>query len=232
MGFNVNDFNIGGGVSKVLTPGTHLCRIVDIQSGVTLFDPNKLQLTFVLESQPEGGGFTGIAIDKNDPSKGNYEGRIAYVRNGQYPFQDWERDGKVIDADTNACNFLARLANSLGVLNEMKKDPALQKNVNIDEFATIAKKYLCDPDLWAYYTIAGKEKWTEGYNNPNYNMYFAKYANRKNYVSLKEDGVIPFDEETHIIKTERGIPVTTETTVDVIEMPNEDPFTNEDPFKD
>ena len=26
MGFNVNDFKAGSGVSKVLTPGTHLCR--------------------------------------------------------------------------------------------------------------------------------------------------------------------------------------------------------------
>ncbi len=227
MGFNVNDFNVGSGFSKVLEPGTHLCRIVDIQSSVTPFDPTKRQLTFIMEGKPEGGNFVGIAIDKNDPSKGNYEGRIAYVRNGQYPFQDWERDGKIIDADTNACNFLASLATSLGVMTEMKKDPALQRDINIDEFAVIAKKYLCDPDLWAYYTIAGREKWTEGYNKPNYNLYFAKYADRKNYVSLKEENVIPFDEEKHIVHVERGVAVTTEAVVDVIEMP-----VDNDPFKD
>ena len=61
-------------------------------------------------------------------------------------------------------------------------------------------------------------------------MYFAKYADRKNYVSLKEDGVIPFDEEKHIVHVERGVTVTAETSeasVDIIEMP-----VDNDPFKD
>ena len=226
MGFNVNDFKVGSGASKVLTPGTHLCRIVNIQSGPTPFDPERLQITFVLEGQPEGGSFVGVTVDKNDLSKGNYEGKVGYVRNGQYSFSEWKKNsGEVIDADTQACNFLASLATSLGVMSEMKKDPALQRDVNLEEFTAVAKKYICDPDIWAYYTIAGKEKWTEGYNNPNYNMYFAKYADRKNYVSLKEDGVIPFDEEKHIVKTERGVAVTAEVTTDIIEMPiDNDPF--------
>ena len=224
MGFNVNDYSVGNGGSKVLEPGTHLCRIVDIKPSVPAYDTSKIQLTFIVEGQPEGGSFIGAAIDKQDPSKGNYEGKMAFVKASSWDFQEWKKTtGEVIDADTNACNFLANLANSLGVLNDMKKDPSLAKEVDINTFASVAKKYICDPDLWAYYTIGGKQRWAEGFNNPNYNMYFVKYENRKNYVSLKEDGVVPFDEEKHIVKTEKPISVTNDenntSVVDIIEEP-------------
>ena len=240
MSFNINEFEVSKGTgSKILEPGTHLCRVVDIEASATPYDINKIQITFKLEGEPESGDFVGVAIDKNNPSLGNYEGKVGFVKNGQYAFNDWVNNGELTTADTNACNFLARFSNSLGVFDEMKKDPALQQNVNIYDFVAVAKKYICDPDLWAYYTIGGKEKWVEGYNNPNYYLHFVKYENRKNFVSLEEDKVVPFNPDDHIIKTDKGIPVTStiqnNTIIDINDVPtptNIDPFAVDDPFAD
>lgn len=228
MNFNVNDYSVGNSVSKILEPGTHECRILDIKAGTPSYDLEKktFQLTFTLEGKPEGGSFVGCAIDKNDPSKGNYEGRIGFVNNGQYAFKDWTTPkGEFITKENQAFSFLNNLAINLGVFEEAKKNPIFAKeDISFDEYFQVIKKYICDPDLWAFYTIGGKQKWTEGYDRPNYTMFFPKYADRKSFVGLDINKVIVFDPENekHIIKVERGVPVTAQA--DTIPTTEADPF--------
>jgi hypothetical protein len=229
MNYNINDFSVGSGsVSKVLEPGTHKCRIIDIKVDSPSYDTanETLQVTFILEGEPEGGSFVGVAVDKTDPSKGNYEGKIAYVKNGQYAFKDWTtKQGEFIPKEKQLFNFISGLALNLGILDTVKLDPVFAKeNVSFNEFFSVVQKHACDPDLWAYFTIGGKEKWTEGYNNPNYNMFFVKYANRKSYANVSEDKVVPFNPEEHIIKTERGTPVTVASEIPDVIPTTPDPF--------
>ena len=69
-------------------------------------------------------------------------------------------------------------------------------------------KYLIDPELWGYFTIAGKEYFNEGYSNPNYRLFFPKAQPRKNlypFSALENDdrkplNFIDFNEAEHIVR--------------------------------
>ena len=218
MTWKIEDFKENGGkfVSKIIQPGTHLCRIIDVEVAAPAYDQNKLQVNFLMETEPIGGDFEGVLIDKNDPKKGSYQGQIGYVKNGQYAFGDWVTpSGEKRYANNEACDFIARLCVSLGVWDAVKVEPKLRNGVTAAELAEVAKKHICNPNLWAYYTIGGVEKWQDGYDYPNYYLHFVKYQNRKNYVSLKKDGVVPFDEDVHIIKRDKGVSVNNNTTTDI-----------------
>jgi hypothetical protein len=203
MGFSAENYTPSSkGGSKILEPGTHQCRIVDVTLQVMPFDKEQKQLSFLLEGLPEGGSFEGVARDKNNPAMGNYEGKIAYVANGQYPFRTWTtKDNKVIERDDQIFNYLMNLARNLGVDTKMKADK-FEANT-IEEFAIGVKKYICD--VWAYFTITGKEYYTEGYTKPNYRCFFPKF-DKKAPVALKEEDVLMFN-ESMIIHTEKGTAV-------------------------
>lgn len=210
MGFNIGDYNESFD-SKVLTPGVHFCRIRGIELSSPPYDPKAIQITLLLEGEDKGLGFEGALIDKNDPSKGRYTGQIGYVKLSRYAFRDWTTpDGKFIDADTSACRAIAKLASQLKILEELKNDPRLQKEVNVEELVQIARPYFLDPDLWAYYAIGGTEKWVEGYSNPNYNLYLVKPEKGFTNVSVNKEKVQPYNEELFIIKTERDTTPVTE----------------------
>lgn len=71
MTWKIEDFKENGGkfVSKIIQPGTHLCRIIDVEVAAPAYDQNKLQINFLMETEPIGGDFEGVLIDKNDPKK-------------------------------------------------------------------------------------------------------------------------------------------------------------------
>jgi len=213
MGFSANDYTPStGGTSKVLEPGTHLCRIVDVNLQAPSYKPQSYFVTLILEGQPEGGNFVGVARDKNNPALGNYEGKMAYVSNGPYSFDDWTPKGKdVITRDEQIFTYLMNVARNLGLDAKLKADKF--EAATIEEFAKGIKKYICN--VWGYFTIAGKQVWKAEYDKPNYNLFLAKY-DRKPSIALEEANVLPFNEEVHIIKTEKGTPVTTNDPDDVI----------------
>jgi hypothetical protein len=71
----------GGTWNKKLEPGNHKVKIVGVK-----YNPvnirgyeNAVNLIYVLESEPVGGDFQGFQIDKDDPSKGDHEGRVSWV---------------------------------------------------------------------------------------------------------------------------------------------------------
>ena len=90
MAFSLNDFNPAEGnyVSKILLPGTHKCRIIDLKLERPPYDKDQYNLIFVLEGEEIGDGFEGIQVDRNNPARGNYKGQIASVRSGQFGFKE------------------------------------------------------------------------------------------------------------------------------------------------
>ncbi len=208
MAFKSEEFVPQVTTPKLLGPGTHTARVVDIQLQTPPYDKTMRTLNFKLEGTPEPTGFEGIDVDKTNPSLGKYEGRIAFVNNGAYSFKEWTTPrGELLTVDTQIYRYINNIARNLGVLEQIQKDK-FEANT-IEEYVAGIKKYICDPELWGYFTIAGKEYFTEGYKNPNYKMFFPKYENRKSAVALTEEGVIPFNKEKHIIKSEQGTPVAT-----------------------
>lgn len=211
MSFNAEEFKPSSGSgSKVLEPGTHKCQIVNISLQAPPYKPESYFVNVILEGMPEGDGFEGIARDKNNPALGNYEGKIGYVNNGPYSFSDFTPAGKeLITRDDQIFNYVMNIARNLGVLDKIKADKFTA--ATIEEYVAGVKKYICG--VWGYFTIAGKEYYTEGYNKPNYRMFFPKY-DKKPAIALEEGNVLAFSEEKHIIKTEKGTPVASNVTED------------------
>jgi hypothetical protein len=194
----------GAGIPKLLNPGTHYCRIVDITLDEPPYKKDAYFINLKLEGEDRGDDFQGIDLDKNNPSLGKYRGQVAYVKSGQYPFSTYTFDGKVIERDQQIFRWINNLARQMDVLDKMNAKGV--EADTIEEYVMEVRKYLIDPELWGHYTIAGKEYFNEGYSNPNYRLFFPKSIKLTHPFSAIEDedknpvNFISFDAAVHIIK--------------------------------
>lgn len=202
--------NAGSNVPKILTPGTHLCRIADLKLETPPYKTDSYFLVLTLEGVNRGKEFAGIAKDKNNPSLGNYEGQIANVRSGRYSFSDYTYNGKEIKRDNQIFKWVNTLAKQLGVLDAMNANNV--SGDTIEEYVANVKKYITNPELWAHHTIAGQEYFTAGYDKPNYRMFYPKQEQSLFPVSALEDqngnpvNLIPFDAAKHIVAAKEETP--------------------------
>ena len=172
--FKSSDYqqNVTSGVSKILQPGTHFCRIINLTLEAPPYKPDGYFVNVLLETKPVGDDFVGLAKDKNNPEGEKYLGQIGTVKSGQYCFSDFEYKGEIIERDNQIWRWVNSLAKQLGVLDKMNAD-GLEADT-IEEYVAHVKRYVAKPDLWGLFTIAGKEYFTEGYSKPNYSLFFPK----------------------------------------------------------
>ncbi len=206
--FKSNDFNPNatGFTPKIMQPGKNYARIIDLKLETPHFAPEKngYFVTLVLEGKDEGEDFTGLNVDKDNPSLGTYRGQVANVNNGRYPFSDFEYNGKSIKRDDQIFKWVNNLAKQMGVLEKMNADGASAET--IEDYIQLVKTYVVNPELWGYFTIAGKEYFTDGYERPNYNLFFPKAEGKLLPFSALEDGehklinFLEFDATKHIVK--------------------------------
>ena len=209
----------GAGIPKLLNPGTHYCRIIDITLDEPPYKKDAYFINVKLEGQDRGDDFQGIDIDKNNPSLGKYRGQVAYVKSGQYAFSTYTYEGKVIERDQQIFRWVNNLARQMGVLDKMNAKGV--EADTIEDYVMEVRKYLIDPELWGHFTIAGKEYFNEGYSNPNYRLFFPKSIKLTHPFSAIEDedknpvDFIAFDADTHIIKDAEGAAKKEEGDVEV-----------------
>jgi hypothetical protein len=203
------DYNpqVGGGVNKVLQPGTHYCRIIDMKLVAPSYKPEAYDIVFTLESEPIGGDFIGIAIDKNNPALGNYVGTVGTVKSGQYPFSDFIYKDEMIRRDDQMFRWIMTFAKQLGVLEAIMND-GLEASTIEDYFADL-KKYFIRPDFYIHFTIAGQEYFKEGYNKPNYYLFFPKmskgfYPYSAIYENDEAQNLLIFDPTIHIVAKKKA----------------------------
>lgn len=217
--FKATDASTGGGSRKILTPGTHYCRIVGLKLETPPYDKNNRQVQLVLEGVDQGDDFEGIAINKDKPKLGNYRGMVATVKHDYYDFKDFEWKGETITKDQQIYNWVNNLARKMGVLEKMNADNV--SGESIEEYVDAAKEYIVNPDIWGLFTIAGKEYFTEGYESPNYRLFLAsksildkedkyKYKNKAAFIFglndeseeelMENANFIAFSPSLHIIK--------------------------------
>lgn len=213
MAFNLNDFNPAEGeyVSKVLTPGTHKCSIIDLKLEKPPYDATQYNLIFVLEGPEQEEGFEGLQINRLDPSKGNYKGQIGYVKSSQYAYKDWVYKEKPISRDSSIQSFLGTFLKQVGLLEQVQ---AMNISADtIEEFVEEIKVIICKPELVFNFTISGQKYYKEGYDKPNYSLFFPKKIEGKYAFSSDEnlDKLQVFDEAVHI--TERKTSDTTDSAV-------------------
>lgn len=210
------------GIPKILAPGTHYCRVVDLTLDAPPYNKEAYFVNVKLEGVDRGDEFDGIAIDKNNPALGKYRGQIGNIKSGEWPFSTYTYEGKVIQRDNQIYNWVNNLAKQMGVLGKMN-----EKGVEadtIEDYVMEVRKFLIDPELWGHFTIGGSEYFNEGYTNPNYRLFFPKAQPRKNlfpFSALENDdrkphNFIEFNPEVHIIKAKEK-DVTPAETVDSFE---------------
>ena len=207
--FNAKDHKSGTGTgSKILNPGTQLCRIIDVTLDTPPYNKDAYSIVIHLEGEPLDAPFEGMPVNKLNPSLGNYQGQIGSVNSGRYPFSDYVYDGKDIARDDQMLRWVNNFAEQIGVLDEMKK--ADIKADTIEEYVEAFKKYAVNFNKWHMFTIGGAEYFKEGYSLPNYRLFFPKTETLSNktklypFAKVNETGdgynnLLPYDATKHII---------------------------------
>lgn len=203
--FNSKNFNpnAGSNVPKIMNPGTHYCRIVDMKLDTPPYKKDSYFVVLTLEGMDRGDDFQGIAVDKLNPARGNYRGQIANVRSGRFPFSTYTYDGREIMRDDQIFRWVNNLAKQLGVLEKMNAEN-VEANT-IEEYVDAVKRYVVNPELWAHHTFGGQEYFTEGYDKPNYRLFYPKPEGKLLPFAAMEDenghpvNLIAFDKVKHIV---------------------------------
>jgi hypothetical protein len=213
MSFGLNDFKPSEGnyVSKIMLPGTHECKLLDLKLEAPPYDKSQYNLIFVLEGPDLGEDFKGLAINRLDPSKGNYKGQIASVRSGQYGYKDWVYNGKDIKRDESIQNFLGGFLTQVGLLEEFKT-LGIEADT-IEELVTNVKNFIVSKNTTFAFTIAGQKYFKDGSEYPNYSLFLPKKVEGKFpfAATLEDEKLLPFNEAVHI--TEKGVAASTPSEI-------------------
>jgi hypothetical protein len=201
MALSTTDLGTGGsGVPKTITPGNHVLKINSIELEEFKFIPGAYHLMLHVETEPIEG-FEGFLIDKDDESKGRYEGQIGKVKASQYAFADGEtKTGIKIQRDRSILIFLRTLAHTLELDSWFVEQN--DKHDTIEDFVHAFNKSAAFRNTYLEFCIAGKEYESKsGYTN--YDMWLPKAEGKKYAFGAIEDGaVITFDETKHVKKME------------------------------
>tara|TARA_R100000951_G_scaffold99976_2_gene90571 strand:- start:2696 stop:3379 length:684 start_codon:yes stop_codon:yes gene_type:complete len=189
----------GGGMPKTIAPGNHELKINSIRLDEFRFIEGAYHLMMEMETKPIEG-FEGFMRDRNDESKGRYEGQIGRVKASQYAFADGEtKSGIKIQRDNSIMIFLKNLSNALGI-NEwfIEQD---NKHETIEDFVAYFNDNAPYQDKYLHTCLAGKE-----YQNKSgyiaYDCWFAKAQNRKYGYAPNGENVLAYNEAKHLKKIE------------------------------
>ena len=200
MGLSTTDLGTGSGGVKTIAPGNHLLKINSLILEDFRFLDNAYHLILNVETEPIAG-FEGFMIDKDDESKGHYEGQIGRIKASQYAFADGEtKSGIKIQRDRSILIFLRTLAHTLQIDDWFLQQDG--KHETIQDFVKAFNKTADFREKYLEFCVAGKEyEGKTGYTN--YDMWLPK-AEGKKYAYGEEDGgsVIRYDEAKHLKKLE------------------------------
>lgn len=214
--FKSSNFNANSGnnLPKIFNPGTHYAHVVDMKLDAPPYKPESYFIVLTLEGVDLGEGFVGIPVDKMNPALGNYRGQIGNVRSGRYPFSTYTYEGREITRDEQIFRWVNNLAKQLGVLEKMNADNVEAQT--IEEYVDAARKYIMNPEVWAHFTLAGQEYFTDGYDKPNYRLFFPKPEGKLFPFAAENENQEPvnllgFDRAKHIIIKEQEPATTVES---------------------
>ena len=190
----------GSGLPKTITPGNHVLKINSIELEEFKFIDGAYHLMMHVETAPIEG-FEGFMIDKDDESKGRYQGQIGRVKASQYAFADGEtKTGIKIQRDRSILIFLRTLAHTLQIDSWFVEQDG--KHETIEDFVKEFNKTADFREKYLEFCIAGKEyEGKTGYTN--YDMWLPKAEGKKYaFGAEKDDTVIAYNEAKHLKKLE------------------------------
>lgn len=197
MSLSTKNIKTESKVSKTLNPGNVAARIYDLQL-IPGYNADSYHLVLHLESAPLGDDFEGFFIDKDDQSKGRFQGQIGRVKYSQYAFEDKTLpSGAVVNRDQNILKALIAIAKSLG-LNEQLDGITAE---TIEDFVAKAKDIFTDSETGYLYLCLGGRAYTDKAGYTKYDLHLAKYKDGKYAFSSldNKDNVVVFNQKDHII---------------------------------
>jgi len=190
-------------ISKTLSPGNAVIKVNSIKLEATPYNSAAYNIHLECEGPALGDGFEGFLIDKNDESKGRYEGQIGRIRMSEYAYSDGTTPtGKVIVRDEQILKSILTFCKSTECYDwfekQDEKHDTIQSLVDqLNQDKPFAGKYL-------RVCIAGKEYMNKaGY--PAYDLYFPKYskdgvAYESASVDEARSKVVRYNPDVHIKK--------------------------------
>ena len=202
MGLSTKDLvNEGGsGMPKTIAPGNHTLKINSISLEDFQFIDGAKHLILHVETEPIEG-FEGFLVDKDDESKGKYQGQIGRVKASQYAFADGQtKSGIKIQRDRSLMMFLANLSKGAGIMQWFEEQD--NKFNTIEEFVKNFSDNAPIKDVLLDFCIAGKEYENKG-GYTAYDMWLPKAENNKYaYGQEGSDRILKYDEAKHLKKLE------------------------------
>ena len=194
---NTKDMTVGSGKARPLMgPGNSEVRINSITLDQTPYDREAYNINMHVEGRPLGGDFEGFFRDKDNESKGRYEGQIGRVRVSPFPFKDTTLpSGREINKDQEILKSMIFLGEVLGKRDELDSIEA----DTIEDFMSSVNS-LFSKSIWFNVCLASRE-WEnkEGYtNNDLYLPKLSKDGVPMEALDTENSRLITFDSATHV----------------------------------
>ena len=199
MGLSTSDLPEGGtGLSKTFGPGNQKLKINSVKLEPFKFIEGAHHLMLNCETE-KIESFEGFMIDKDDSSKGNYEGQIGRVKASQYAFADGTtKTGIQVYRDKSLLLFMRNLCKALECEDWFNAQD--NKHDTIEEFIEAFDKDAPFSGKWLDICVAGKE-----YQNKSgymaYDMWIPKPIKGALSFSKADSGkTMKFNEADHLTK--------------------------------
>lgn len=194
--------NVGGdGISKTLIPGNHTGTILSVKLEVSKFKAGSYNLMFTVKG-PKLENFEGFSIDKDDDTKGHYDGQIGFIRATEWAFADGTtKGGTPISMDDEILKFIKKTCVELNAEEWFKAQDDVHDT--IEDFVNAFDKDQPFAGKTLDFCIAGREYVSKkGYTN--YDLFFPKFTRIEAPFQLsgsKPSKLISFDKDLHIKKS-------------------------------
>jgi hypothetical protein len=195
---NTKDMSVGSGKARPLMgPGNSEVRINSITFEQTPYDSEAYNVMLHVEGKPLGGDFEGFFRDKDNESKGRYEGQIGRVRMTPYPYKSTTLpSGREIDRDQEILKSMIFLSE---VMNKRSELDAVEAQT-IEDFVDAASKLFSG----SFFNVClGSREWEnkEGYvNNDLYLPKLSKDGIPAEALDKDNSRLISFNESVHVRK--------------------------------
>jgi hypothetical protein len=200
MSLSTKNVSLESKISKTIKPGNVKARIYDLQL-VNGYNPGSYHLTMFVETEPIEG-FEGFFIDKDDQSKGRYDGQIGRIKYSQWAFEDKTLpSGVQINRDHSIIKALLIISKAANKLDEIH---ALTEET-IEEYVKAASKFLVG-DTYYEMCVAGKE-YVDKNGYTQHDLFFPKSDGKISFISQEADDVLSFDSSKHIVINTKKAPV-------------------------
>ena len=194
---NTKDMTVGSGkVRPLMGPGNREVRINEISFDQTPYDSDAYNVNLHMETKPVDGDFEGFFRDKDNESKGRYEGQIGRIRISPYPYKDTTLpSGREISRDQEVLKSMIFLGEVLNMRDELD---AIEAETIEDFMKSAHDLFVGSP--WINVCLASRE-WEnkEGYiNNDLYLPKLSREGVPMEALDTKNSRLIQFDPAIHV----------------------------------